>query len=130
MKFIEVVVDVIGLSRRVNEEDRALHEQFGLGDGISLGDPKTWDYMQAPRPAVEALEAYLEGLSDSEVARIQTLMYAGRDNDADFKGLHKHLRCDKEDAIQTISEKAPLGDYLADGLALAQKNFVDLDADW
>lgn len=130
MKFIDSVIHAIALSRKVTAEEEAIRRRLGLTDGISIGGPGTREYMAAPRPAVEGLARFLEGLSVAEVLRLQTLMYAGRDRDRNFRKLHQELTCTKEDAVQTICEKAPLGDYLADGLVLAQRRLVDLESEW
>jgi hypothetical protein len=129
MKFLDVVIRAIECSRKLNAEDEELTQRLGLTEGVSLDGPGQ-EYILASRPAAEELERFLEALSDGEVLRLQTLMYAGRDRDGNFAKLHKELSCTKERAIQTICEKALLGDFLADGLALAQKRFFDVDGEW
>jgi hypothetical protein len=129
MKFIDVVVRAIALSRKINAEEEEIRQRLGLTDGISLDD-RGREYMKAPRPAADELAQFLHTLSDAHVLRLQTLMYAGRDRDANLTKLHKELSCTREDAIRTICEKAPLDEYLADGLVLAQRRFLDLDGEW
>jgi hypothetical protein len=57
-------------------------------------------------------------------------MHAGRDRDGNFRKLHEELSSTKEEAVRTVCEEAPLAEYLAEGLVLAQKRFVDLDGGW
>jgi hypothetical protein len=87
--------------------------------GILASRPKAWP----SRPSF--------GLEALDVKRFwEKFMYASRDGDTRVHELHQELDHGKEDAIRTILEKTPMGEYLAHGLILAQRNFINLEGPW
>ncbi|HJQ83769.1 MAG TPA: DUF3775 domain-containing protein [Candidatus Binatia bacterium] len=84
------------------------------------------------RKSKPGLQAYLETLSESELAKLQTLMYLGRDRDpsGDIQALHRDLvkvTHGREDLVRTLVEKVPLRDYLAEGLKVARDTGYDIE---
>lgn len=129
MAFVDVVNKVVQLAKAWGAEDEQLKKKHGVEDGLRVGSPEGFAYMAAPRPAQGALKAYLESLDEATVLKLQAVMYGGRDRNPDFRDLKDQVSDGKEDAIETMISKKPLGDYLAEGLVLAQRNFVDLEGD-
>jgi hypothetical protein len=86
-----------------------------------------------PSPPEEAnLRSFLEKLTDDEIYKLILLMYLGR-GDFGTENLAMRYRTLKdrfrkrELAISQMEGKAPLADYLTDGMAELQKNNIDLD---
>lgn len=127
MSFVDVVLAVAKLAQERNDEDKAHKKRLGLEHGVELGTKEADEYMHAPRPAKAALRAHLEGLDEAVVLKLEAVMYGGRDKNPNFRGLAQQLSHNKSDAVRTMMEKSPLGDYLAEGLVLAQRSYVDLE---
>ena len=108
MAFIDVVYRIVVLAKARNAEDAQQNE---------------------PRPAEHDLVAFLEALDEPTILKLEAVMYGGRDKNPNFRDLKAEVSDGKVDAIRTMVAKTPLGDYLAEGLVLAQQAFVDLEGE-
>ena len=74
------------------------------------------------------LGKYFEPLSEEDVLKLQTIMYVGRDREADIRAVHRAMRQQKRnkaDAIRTMLEKPSLGMYLARGWQILLNSDLD-----
>jgi hypothetical protein len=132
MPFLNIVEKVIDLSQKCEADDNRIARKHGLELGVNLGKhiKKVAEFLHEPRPAEDQLKKYLEGLQTSDVMKLQTLMYAGRDQE-DIPELHLHLKdnaVDKNDTMRTMMGKgSDLPLYLAEGLKEAASQRVDID---
>jgi hypothetical protein len=127
MGFLELVTEVARLAEARNSEQEAFKTRYGVEECVHLGSEEDALYMSAARPTEQRLRQYLEGLDEQNVLKLEAVMYGGREKDADFRGLKEHLSATKEDAIETRLGKMPLGEYLIEGLVLAQQKWIDLE---
>jgi Protein of unknown function (DUF3775) len=87
-----------------------------------------------PAPREEAqLQSLLEKLPEDLIYQLVLIMYLGRGDFSvhELEGNFKYLKdtfAKPEWAISQMLSKAPLADYLADGLAELQKHGLDVDA--
>ena len=125
--FRDVVLKVIALGDAANRE---YDNQSKNRKGAAVALPVALGANIAARPAKQALKEYVQSLSDDDVMKLQTLMYAGRDDDRDIPGLHEYLADNtrgRGDAIMTMTDKWPLPEYLLGGLAIADGAGVDIE---
>ena len=116
---------VIDLAERAQEER---DERVGVDAILSAADLMEL-FLQKRKPAAQALHDVVMGLPHRIAEKLQTLMYAGRERDRDLHGLHASLS--KHRAAQTVLSKRPaLPRYLRDGLRIAKRARVDLEADF
>ncbi len=129
MKLSEAVQKVIDLSRKVREyyatELPKQHPNYPL---IGLDEPET-----PPPPEERELRSFLGSLDPEVVYQLILIMYLGRgDFDADdLAESHKALKSTfgtAEIAASQMMEKAPLADYLSDGLATLKKHKIKVDS--
>ena len=85
-----------------------------------------------PPPEQEKLKDLLANLPDDDVYKLALIMYLGRgqfgtdDLEGSFEALKKTLG-NPDSAASQMTEKAPLADYLTDGLAELKKSGIDVD---
>jgi Protein of unknown function (DUF3775) len=130
MQFSEIVQDTIARAAACRTEEAEISKKLGLKGGVTLFSEEADKLAKAPRPAKAELKKYLMSLPDEIVFKLQTLMYFGRGDDPDLHGFHKSLKEQtptKGDAIRAMMEKAPLGEYLANGLRLASAHGIDVE---
>ena len=88
---------------------------------------------QAPEsPVRRALRSHLQTLTDSDLFKLQSLMYAGRDQ-GDPVSTHMDIMSrtrDRLDAQETLLSKVPLAEFLKRGLEVAKQRGTDLDRAW
>src|SRR5438128_1808974 len=128
MKLSEAVQKVIDLAKKIREyysnELPKRHPNYPI---IGLDEPET------PSPLEEReLRDFLLSLDPEIVHQLILIMYLGRgDFDADhLRKYHASLKRTSETAAMAASqmmEKAPLADYLSDGLAELQRRKIDMD---
>ena len=106
------------LSEEAAIRDADLIRQHGLELGLRMGDPASEAYVREAKSITIPLEDYLKGLELSEIKKLVTLMYAGRDTsnfqeagslrtfhgDLTRGGVHDKS---KAEYIRTILEKMP-----------------------
>jgi hypothetical protein len=119
---------VIDLARKVREYyDAELprhHPNYPLV-GPGEQDPP-------PPPEEEELRAFLAVLSDEMIYQLILIMYLGREDfgtddlASSYEGLKKMFG-DREDAVSQMLDKAPLADYLLDGLEELRKHNINAD---
>lgn len=114
-RFVKLTRRVIGLAEAWREEELRGPLSINLRS-VSIEQILN----PTPEPAERALREFLEGLAAADAIKLQTVMYYGRDGgETDIHKLHRHLRIhtrDSSDAIETMLEKVPLGEYLTAGL--------------
>jgi len=128
MKLSETAATVIDLATAIrdywNTELPKRHPNYPV---VSPGQDS------GPSPPEEAkLKSFLEKLPDEEIYKLILLMYLGRgDFGTDDLAMHYRTLKDRfrkrERAISQVEGKAPLADYLADGIAELQKSRIDMD---
>ena len=129
MKFADIVFEVARLAKKQNDENGALRKLHGIKGGLRIGSKEAMAFMSADRPSERALREYLDSLDEPTVLKLEAVMYGGRDKNPNFRELKDEISDGKEEAITMMCEKMPLGNYLMEGLVLAQKNFIDLEAE-
>lgn len=135
MTFKDIVVEVIKLSKKCEAESTWIDRKYGLdyefGVDLIRDMSRISQSICEPHPENDKLREYLNSLSESDVEKLQTIMYVGRDED-DVPKLHQYLKrntVDKDDAIRTIMGKGgALHIYLAEGLKVAASQRADLDS--
>jgi hypothetical protein len=128
MKLSETAATVIDLATAIrdywNTELPKRHPNYPV---VSPGEDS------GPSPPEEAkMRSFLEKLPDEEIYKLILLMYLGRgDFGTDDLAMHYRTLQDRfrkrEWAISQMEGKAPLADYLADGIAELQKSRIDMD---
>ncbi len=128
MKLSEAVQKVVNLSRKVREyyatELPKQHPNYPL---IRLDEPET-----PPPPEEQELRSFLASLDPEMVYQLILIMYLGR-GDFDPDDLTESYEAVKntfesaEMAASQMMEKAPLADYLADGLATLKKHKIGVE---
>ena len=128
MKLSETAVRVIDLATAIRDywstELPKRHPNYPI---VSPGEDS------GPSPPEEAeLRSFLEKLSDDEIYKLILLMYLGR-GDFGTSDLAMHYGTvrdrvrKREWAISQMEGKAPLADYLAEGMAELHKSGIDVD---
>jgi hypothetical protein len=128
MSLSEAAKRVIDLARKVREyyttELPKRHPNYPL-----VGP----DEQTAPPPPEEKeLRNYLGTLSDEMISQLILIMYLGRGDFGmeELPGYYEALRGtfgDPEHAAAQMMDKAPLADYLSDGLEELRKHKIDVD---
>jgi hypothetical protein len=85
-----------------------------------------------PPPEEKELEKFLASLSEEQVYRLILIMYLGRGDFGidELAGYYEALKGTFEDsrhAASQMMDKAPLGDYLLDGLKELRSHNIDVD---
>lgn len=128
MQFTETATQIIDLASAAQNywetELPKRHPNYPIVDLFEDSGP--------PPPEEAALKELLERLPDEQVYKLLLVMYLGRgDFQADeLAKQHDYLEerfRKREWAISQMRGKAPLADYLTDGLAELKKNGIDLD---
>ncbi|MGH8594242.1 MAG: hypothetical protein ACREV3_10410 [Gammaproteobacteria bacterium] len=147
MKREDQLTEIVRLFYKCSAADEELQTKHGIGDlglvyrprpgGFSLSE-KSRAYLAEARDVGKPLEGYLNGLSESELAQIEAIMYFGRDHEGvhgnDLTWLRKHLeqnRSGVSDLVRNISEKCnalPL--YFSEALQKADKEGIDLNQEF
>jgi len=128
MRFSDTATKVIDLATAIrdywNTELPKRHPNYPI---VSPGEDS------GPPPPEEAeLKSFLETLPDEEIYKLVLLKCLGR-GDLGTEHLPMHYRTIKdrfrkrEHAITQMEGKAPLADYLADGMAELKKRGIDMD---
>ncbi|MFI5457903.1 MAG: DUF3775 domain-containing protein [Isosphaerales bacterium] len=128
MTLSEAAHKVIDLARKVRDyyatELPKRHPHYPL---VGL------DEESAPSPPAEKeLRAFLASLSEEMVYQLMLIMYLGRGDFGveDLAGYYEALKGtlgDPEHAASQMTDKAPLGDYLSDGLQELREHKIDVD---
>lgn len=129
--MIDIVQRVIELSQEY-ESKRKIHEaEHGTAEGFFVGERKAEGYFEATEFLDRKIKLYLESLPETELRKLQTLVYFGRGDDDDIFSLHEHLTSvspTREDVIRTVVEKAPaLSTYLLTALRRVERSGIDID---
>lgn len=128
-QILPSIYELIKLAREVNRTSEKIYKKYGIEDGFELGDPRGWDIFNDKelRAKEKELEDYLEKFSKDEVILIESLMYIGRDglgeDPRDTEGILQNnfnyfSDWTKDDAINQMTEKFPLPDYLENGIKI------------
>ncbi|WP_459557282.1 hypothetical protein [Lacunimicrobium album] len=128
MKLSDELKDVISLSKATQEYyERELpkyHRNYPIVDMTEASPP-------VPKES-KTLQEKLEKLGIKSVVEMLYIMYLGR-GDFDVASLRDDLDSldknftDKKRAIEQMTSKAPLSDYLEDGSEVLKENNIDLD---
>jgi Protein of unknown function (DUF3775) len=128
MKLSEAALKVIALAQQVRDYySRELPKRHPNYPVIESGEPET------PPPAEEIqLRGFLASLDPEMIYQLILIMYLGRGDfeAADLKGYYGALKKTfdtPEIAASQMMEKAPLADYLSDGLAELQRRKINVD---
>jgi hypothetical protein len=128
MTLLEAAHKVIALAREVRDYYAAelpkRHRHYPLVD---------LDEESPPAPSAEReLRAFLSSLPEETVYQLILIMYLGRGDFGvdDLAGYYKALNGtfgDREHAVSQMTDKAPLADYLSDGLEELRKHRIDVN---
>jgi len=119
---------VIDLARQISDyytsELPKWHPNYPL---VNLGEESA-----PPPPEEKELQAFLASLPEETIYQLVLLMYLGRGDFGtdDLAGTHEDLKRTfgkAEHAASQMMGKAPLADYLADGLAELRKQGINVD---
>jgi hypothetical protein len=128
MKLSEATNSVVDLARKVREyyatELPKRHPNYPVVDLGELGVP--------PPREESALRDFLSRLPGEMVYQLLLVMYLGRGDVgvgdlAEFYETLKGTFTRAQDAVSQMMDKAPLADYLTDGLEELRKHNVSLD---
>jgi hypothetical protein len=114
-------------------QESTVHEVIRLADAamasrsgekeIDLSELSTEEFARrlAMTGEERELHNYLKRLPDDQMAELMALMWLGRaaggERRRDYSELVKHASTNLDHAASYLAEKAPLADYLRDGLA-------------
>jgi|GEM_PF-726704 len=124
---IQLLDKVIVLFKAARKESKKIEEEVGLnGKFMDVFSEQTFEamsrYDNAVKPCNKAFDSFLHSLADDELLLVEAVMYGGRDA---FRSGRAHpldemlvqFEKDSRDSrIHSISEKAPLDEYLQDGI--------------
>ncbi|MGL6213241.1 hypothetical protein [Billgrantia desiderata] len=79
MTLQEHINSISNIAMQIRQQDDELHKKHGLELGISIGDPASQAYLSEARNLKDPLAIYLAGVGLSDLAKLVTVMYAGRD---------------------------------------------------
>ncbi len=128
MKFSETVAEVIALATAIrNYWDTELPKRHPNYPIVSPGEDSG-----PPPPEEKKLRNLLASLPPDEIYKLALLMYLGRGDFGtdDLAGHYETLKrrlARPEGVVTQLIGKAPLADYLGDGLAELKKNGIDVD---
>jgi len=128
MKLSDVVNQVIALGDAIrNYWDRELPKRYRDYPLVHPGEDDG-----PPPPEEKQLKALLESLPEDMIYKLTLIMRLGWeafgvDDLAKQYEVMKDRYGPREDAIAIMMQKAPLADYLADGLDVLRKNDIDVD---
>lgn len=136
MSFIEIVNKVTSLADQETIEDENLKSKHGLELGISRGDPASEAYLAEARAKPSVLKNYLSTLSPEVLAKLETVMYFGRDpgdvHGNDIGEYHARLHDGalvKDDIIRNLTDKTPaLKHYFNEAKRKSETLSLDLEA--
>lgn len=128
MKLSEIATEVILLADSIRAYwDKELPKRHPDYPFIKPGESSG-----SPPPEASQLRRLLLGLDDELVYQLILVMYLGR-GDFDTRDLDGDLQQMRdtfgkpENAVAQMMDKAPLGDYLADGLEILRNEGIDVD---
>lgn len=139
MKRQDQLNEIVRLAHICAAANKELERKHGIGDlGLRYFDKKSRAYLNEARGVTKPLEDYLNGLSESELAHIETIMYFGRDgkdvHGNDLAWFRKHLeqnRTSPSDIVRNIVEKyGALPDYFSSAVQKAEEERIDLNQDF
>ncbi len=128
MKLSEAASRVIDLARKVRDYYAAelpkRHPHYPL---VGLDEQSV-----LPPPQEKELRDFLSSLSEESVYQLMLVMYLGRGDFGtdDLAGCYHALKGtfgDQKHAASQMMDKAPLADYLSDGLEELRKHHIDVD---
>lgn len=129
MKITELLKEVIPLAEAIREYwDTELPKRHPDYPIVRFGEKSA-----PPPPEQEKLRKLLLGMPDELIYRLIAIMYLGR-GDFGARQLAEQLEEMKETfpkperAVSQMLAKAPLAEYLTDGLAELQKHHIDPDS--
>jgi hypothetical protein len=119
---IKLLKKVINLAKESDKESDDLEKQFGLGSFVNPQQDNFWEFYKSPKPKSEVFKKFIKNLSHSELILVASVMYRGRDGIPPNWGIPldeqiKYFNRSSTLAI-SITEKAPLIDYLKKGIRL------------
>jgi Protein of unknown function (DUF3775) len=128
MTLLEAARKVIGLAREVHDYYAAelprRHRHYPLVSADEESAP--------PPPAEKELRAFLSSLPEDTLYQLILIMYLGRGDFGvdDLAGYYQTLKGtfgDPEQVASQMTDKAPLADYLSDGLEELRKQRIDVN---
>jgi hypothetical protein len=129
MKLSEAVQKVIGLAKAMRDYwETELPKRHPSYPVMNPGEEPL-----PPPPEKKRLAKLLARLPEDMIYQIGLLMYLGR-GDFDVRELADSYKALKEDfgsataLASQLTYKAPLADYLQDGLAELNKHYIDVDS--
>lgn len=122
------IVRLRSISQLVNDEDDQITKLYSLGEIIPIAMAAEV-FLEEPRPASNALRAFLEALPKDILCAILVLMYAGRDGDTEVLDYVDFL-CKgvslKEKAVIAIGEKVDRMEYIEKGMQYLGRNNLEV----
>lgn len=141
MSLKHLMSDISNISQVAATTDQGLHKKHGLDFGLSLDDPAAVAYLSEASNTATPLIAYLQDLTPTNIKKLVTIMYAGRDvtnfrdagslrnfhNDLKIAGVHDKS---KEEYIRMVAEKIMnLSLYFSSALQNSAAMGIDPDSD-
>ena len=124
---IKLLEKAIVLFKAARKETKQIEEEVGLnGQFIDFFSEQTFEamsrYDEAVKPCNKAFDSFLESLADDELLLVEAVMYGGRDAFGSGRAhpldemLTQFEKDSRDSRIYSISEKAPLDEYLQAGI--------------
>lgn len=120
-KELKLFNEIISIADKVAAEEDRVKEKYEIEqNGLDLFNQSTYQYMNEIRPAENKLEQFLNTLTNEDIVLIASVMYAGRDYISGGRCRTLDEMVDffskKGDLKDSITEKAPLAQYLRNGI--------------
>jgi hypothetical protein len=122
-------VQVIGLWNEMQVEEHALEPTAQEQEhALHGGNKDQTAYANAPRMRARALlVGFLGSLDRHTLLKLHSVAFAGQFGISDVHAFARTLGGTGQDPIAAMMQDPLLGPHLADGLALAQRHFVNLE---
>lgn len=136
------IAHIANLKSTIRLQIEQLKIQYGICDlgTVNISSPDHLEYLSKSREASEMLFLYLQTLSDNDLSRLVTLMYAGKKpamvtKVGGFNQFHQFIKnqgfTTRNICIETICEReVNLNEYYQDALALANSMNFDINSDF
>lgn len=143
MKRKDQLNEIVRLAYKCSAADEEVQRKHGIGElGIRYFNEKHRAYLIEAKGVNKPLEDYLNGLSESDWAQIEAIMYFGRDHKGahwnDLAWIRKDLEQNRSDVsdrvsdlVRNITEKRnALPVYFNEALQKADEEGIDLNQEF